>query len=214
MAGSVRPTQFCTVSISAATRPMTEATNQRHNGISAIALMRCAHQCSTPSFAEPSPIARPSGERIRDAIMSGDPASYPGDPGNQSQHGGRPDDNPAANIGRFEIERMAGVPDEVTDAIAQMVEHRQGPAEQQQEADPGAEEILNAFIGLRPRSGGNQPPYEQDRPGTQSHTGSAMEDRHDGGELPSVDLKVRRKRLVGGSHYAIPDFPLRSAAVN
>src|SRR5205807_3770604 len=173
MAGSGRPTQFCTVSISAPTRPMTEATNQRLNGTSAIAVMRCAHQCSTPSFAEPSPIARPSGERIRDAIISGNPASYPGDPGNQSEDGGRPDDNPTTNIGRSEIERMAGVPDEVTDAIAQMIEQRQGPAEQQQEPDPGAEEILDAFIGLRPGSGGNQPPHEQDRAGAQRHAGSA-----------------------------------------
>src|ERR1700746_1560142 len=188
MAGSGRPTQFCTVSISAPTRPMTEATNQRLNGTSAIAVMRCAHQCSTPSFAEPSPIARPSGERIRDAItsgnpacqepgMSGNPASYSGDPGYQSQHGGRPDDNPPTNIGRFEIERMAGVPDEVTDAIAQMIEQRQCPAEQQQEPDPGAEEILDAFIGLRPGSGGNQPPHEQDRPGAQRRAGSAVENR-------------------------------------
>src|ERR1700730_1055908 len=211
MAGSGRPTQFCTVSISAPTRLMTEATNQRLNGTSAIAVMRCVHQCATRSSAEPSPIARPSGERIRDAIMSGNPAcqetrhvrkpgmsgnpacqetrhvrkpgmsgnpaSDPGDPGNQSQDGGRPDDNPPTNIGRFEIERMAGVPDEATDAIAQMIEQRQGAAEQEQEPDPGTEEILDTFIGLRPGSGGNQPPQEQDRPGAQRNAGSAVEDR-------------------------------------
>src|SRR3984893_1295153 len=211
MAGSGRPTQFCTVSISAPTRLMKEATNQRLNGTSAIAVMRCAHQCSTPSFAEPSPIARPSGERIRDAIMSGNlacqetwhvrkpgmsgnpacqetrhvrkpgmsgnPASYPGDPGNQSQDGGRPDDNPPTNKGQFKIARMPGSPDEVTDAIAQMIEQRHGPAEQQQEPDPGTEEILDIFIGLRPGSGSNQPPHEQDRPGAQRHAGSAGEDR-------------------------------------
>jgi hypothetical protein len=27
-----------------------------------------------------------------------------------------------------------------------------------------------------------------------------VEDRQDGGELPAIDLKVRRKRPVGGSH--------------
>src|SRR5690242_19516080 len=132
MAGSGRPTQFCTVSISAPTRLTIEATNHRLNGTSAIAVTRCAHQWSTPSFAEPSPIARPSGERIRDAIISGNPASYSGYPGNQSEDCGRPDDDPATNIGRFEIERMTGVPDEVPDAIAQVIEQRQRPAEQQQ----------------------------------------------------------------------------------
>src|SRR6202030_4695646 len=97
MAGSGRLTQFCTVSISAPTRLMKEATNQRLNGTSATAVMRCIHQCSTPSFAEPSPIARPSGEHIRDVIMSGNPARYPGDPGNKGQHARRPDDDPTAD---------------------------------------------------------------------------------------------------------------------
>src|SRR3954465_2161186 len=127
MAGSGRPTQFCTVSISAPTRPMTEATNQRLNGTSAIAVTRCAHQCSTPSLAEPSPIARPSGERIRDAIISGDPARDPGNPRGESQHTGRPEDYPPAEIGRFEVEGVTGVPNEMADAVAQMVEQRHGP---------------------------------------------------------------------------------------
>src|SRR6516162_3259331 len=167
MAGSGRPTQFCTVSMSAPTRLMTEATNQRVNGTSAIAVMRWAHQCSTPSFAEPSPIARPSGERIRDAIISGDPARYPGNPGNQSQRGGRADDNPTAEIGRFEVEGVAGIPDEMTDAVALVIKQRNGPAEQQQESDPGTEKILDAFIGFRPGSSGHQPPHKQNSSGTQ-----------------------------------------------
>src|SRR5215469_726206 len=197
MAGSGRPTQFCTVSMSAPTRLMTEATNQRVNGTSAIAVMRWDHQCSTPSFAEPSPIARPSGERIRDAIISGNPASYPGDPGNQSQRSCRADDNPAAEIGRFEVESVAGIPDEMTDAVAQVIKQRNRPTEQQQEPDPGTEKILDPFIGLRPGGGGHQPPDEQNGSRAQRHAGGAVEDRQNGGELPSIDLKVRRKRPVG-----------------
>src|SRR5215471_17067653 len=202
MAGSGRPTQFCTVSMSAPTRLMTEATNQRVNGTSAIAVMRWAHQCSTPSFAEPSPIARPSGERIPDAIISGDPARYPGNPGNQSQRGGRADDNPPAEIGRFEVEGVAGVPDEMTDAVAQVIKQRNGPAEQQQKSDPRTKKILDAFVGLRPGSGRHEPPDEEDCSGAQSQTGGAVEDRQHRGELPSVDLKMRRQRPVGGSHLS------------
>src|SRR5215469_17715259 len=130
MAGSGRPTQFCTLSISAPTRLMTDATNQRLNGTSATAVMRWTHQCSTPSFAEPSPIARPSGERIRVAIISRNPAGDPGDPGNQRQHPRRPDDDPPADIDGFEVERMAGIPDEMTDAVAQVIEQRRRPTEQ------------------------------------------------------------------------------------
>src|SRR5436190_11518480 len=102
---------------SAPIRPITPLTNHRLNGTSAIAVIRCAHQCSTPSFAEPNPIARPSGERIRDAIMSGNPARDPGDPRSQGQDGGSRDNRPSPDIGRFEVESVAGVPDEVTDAV-------------------------------------------------------------------------------------------------
>src|SRR5215469_5584022 len=170
---------------------MIEATNQRHNGTSAIAVRRWAHQCWTPSFAEPRPIARPIGERICDAVMSRYPAGDPGNPGNQGQRGCRAGDDPAPEIGRLEVEGMARVPDEVSDAVAQVVEQRHGPAEQQQQPNPGPEEILGAFKGLRPGGGGDQPPYEQDRSGAERYARSAVKDRHDGSELPPVDLKVR-----------------------
>src|SRR5260370_3717580 len=163
---------------------MTAATNHRVSGTSATAVMRCIHQCSTPSFAEPSPIARPSGERIRDAIMSGNPARDPGDPGNKGQHAGRPDDDPAADIHGFEVERVTGVQDEVTDAIAQMIEQRHRPAEQQQEPEPRTEEILDTFINLRPRSGGDEPPHQKDSASAQHYPGGTVENGEDGGELP------------------------------
>src|SRR6516162_10324734 len=86
-----------------------------------------------------------------------------------------------------------------------MIEQRDGPAEQQQEPEPGTEEVLHTFKGLGPRSGGDQPPNEQKRAGAQHYPGGPVEDRQDGGELPAIDLKVRRKRPVGGSHAtAIP----------
>src|ERR1700750_2009957 len=98
------------------------------------------------------------------------------DPGDHAQDGGRSDDNPAPQIGRFKVESMAGVPDEVTDAVAQMVENRDGPAEQQQQPNPGAEEILDAFIGLRSSGSGDQPPHEQNRPRSKRYPGGAMHD--------------------------------------
>src|SRR5215467_9989129 len=89
-----------------------------------------------------------------------------------------------------------------------MIEQREGPAEQQQEPEPGTKEVLHAFKGLGPRSGGDQPPDEQNRAGAQHYPGGPVEDRQYGGELPAIDLKVRRKRPVGGSHAtAIPALP-------
>src|SRR4051794_30859274 len=51
---------------------MTEITNHSDSGTSAIDEMRCHHQWSTPSLAEPSPIARPNGDFIWGDFISGD----------------------------------------------------------------------------------------------------------------------------------------------
>src|SRR4051794_2215219 len=51
---------------------MTETTNHSDSGTSAIDEMRCHHQWSTPSLAEPSPIARASGDFIGGDFIGGD----------------------------------------------------------------------------------------------------------------------------------------------
>ena len=52
---------------------MIDATNQRVSGTSATAVTRCTRQCWEPFFAEPSPIARPRGERKERAIHQSHP---------------------------------------------------------------------------------------------------------------------------------------------
>ena len=37
---------------------------------------------------------------------------------------------------------MAGIPDQMPDAVAQMIEQRRAPAEQQNDPEPGAEKIV------------------------------------------------------------------------
>src|SRR5271155_2738329 len=150
IAGSGRPTHSWTVSKSAPTRPINAITNHRTSGTSAAAVTRCSSQCSTPSFADPRPIARPSGERIRDAAISADPARDPGDPGNHGQDRRRGDDDPAADVGGFEVKGMTGIPDQMPDTVAQMIEQRRAPAEQQDDPEPGADEIGDGAVGLRP----------------------------------------------------------------
>jgi hypothetical protein len=80
------------------------------------------HVAVLGSFAEPKPTARPSGERIHVAAISGGPVGNPGDPGDHCQQGRSANDQPAAEIGRPEVERMPGIPDEMPDAVAQVIE--------------------------------------------------------------------------------------------
>src|SRR5579875_249434 len=104
---------------------ITPTTNHTASGTSATAVSRCSHHCPTPDLAEPSPTARPSGERMCGSGMLMPPAADP--------------DRPAADIGGFEIEGVSGVPDEMPKAVAQVIGQRGGPPEQQHEPDPRAE---------------------------------------------------------------------------
>src|SRR6516225_1990434 len=136
IAGIGVETQSRTVSISAPISRMIAITNHTLSGTNAAAVMRCSHQCSTPSFAEPRPSARPSGERIRLVIISVDPVDDRGDPGDHCQHCRSANHEPAAEIGRLEVKRLPGIPDQMPDAIAQVIEQPCGPAEQQQQPNP------------------------------------------------------------------------------
>src|SRR5438270_9523438 len=137
-------------------------TNQTVSGTSARALTRCRHQCATPSLAEPRPIARPSGERIGawvwGSAMSIRPMRNADHPCNDGQDGGDGEHRPAAGINAVQLEPMAGVPPQMPDAVAQVIEQREAPAEQQYEADPGAEKALDPGIWIWPIGGGPQPP--------------------------------------------------------
>src|SRR5215469_11880773 len=95
---------------------------------------------------------------------------------------------------------MAGIPDEMPDAVAQMVEQRRAPAEQQYDPEPRAEKILHGVIGVRTARSRDEPPHEQYPAEAQGDAGGAVEDRHHRCELPAVNLKVRRQRPLGGSH--------------
>src|SRR5882724_2111506 len=103
---------------------MTAMTNHTVSGTSASAVTRCAHQCSTPSLAEPSPIARLNGERMRGvgvAILSA-PMGDAGDPGDRGQRRGPGNDRPAAGIDALEVEAVPRVPPQMPQPVAQVIE--------------------------------------------------------------------------------------------
>src|SRR4051795_7317708 len=108
-AGTGLSSQNTTVSRSAPTSRMTELTNHSESGTSAIDETRCHHQCSTPSFAEPSPMARPSGDlrwgdlRGGSAILRS-PLRDADDPGHDGQDCGADEHRPAAEIDAAQVE--------------------------------------------------------------------------------------------------------------
>src|SRR5579863_1249684 len=122
---------------------MTAMTNHSTSGTSAIAVTRWAHQCSTPSLAEPSPIARPKGDLIggrrRGVAISPSPMGNADNPRDRGQHDGRGDHGPAAGIDAAQFEAAPAIPPQMPQPVAQVIEQRNGPAEQQHPADPRAE---------------------------------------------------------------------------
>src|ERR1700687_5762551 len=101
---------------------MTAITNHSASGTSAIAVTRWAHQCSTPCLAEPSPIARANGERMRGVAISSAPVGNADDPGNRGQYDGCADHGPAAGIDALQVEAAPGIPPQMPQPVAQVIE--------------------------------------------------------------------------------------------
>src|SRR5690606_23442575 len=117
-------TVACAKSSSAAS----ENANHRPRSTSAAALTRCTHQCSTPPLAEPSPKTRFNGvTRLK---------TFPSDDRDPCvDHGGCDgdrDDGPPACADLPAIETESEIPDQVTNAVRQVIEEaKHGRGERQ-----------------------------------------------------------------------------------
>src|SRR5882724_5884610 len=111
-----------------------EMANHTTSGMSAMAVSRCAHQWPTPSLAEPRPRARARGV-LRSSMRASLDQPEAEDPrqGRGDQRDG--DHNPAAAIGVLELEAITCVPEQVPDAVAEMIEGAEQPAAQDDAAD-------------------------------------------------------------------------------
>src|SRR5207248_2566154 len=160
----------------------------------ATAITRSSHHDSTPSLADPSPRARPSGERMRrclSIILSGQNRTT--DPGGYGKHGARRHDNPPGGVDGAELKAATGVPQQMPDASAKVQEEAKDAADEQNLSEQGLHEVLHDGIGLRSGGGRSQPRDQRDGVNAQRDTGQPMGEGQDGGELWPVDLKVRRE---------------------
>ena len=69
-------------------------------------------------------------------------------------------DCPSRNVDRPKLEARDGVPDEMTDATAQMKEESEGAAERHDLADPGFDHALNNAIAPGTSNGRAQPDHQ------------------------------------------------------
>src|SRR5258708_5824396 len=186
-----------------------EMANHTTSGMSAMAVSRWAHQCPTPSLAEPRPRARARGV-LRSSMRAALDQPEADDPRQGRGEKRDDDDGPAAAIGVLELEAVGRVPEQVPDAVAEMIEGAEQPAAQDDADGDRGVEALEQRIGARASRRVDHPGREIERPDSERDAGRAMQDRQDRRELPLVDLKMGRQRPVGrpigDAHRARPLF--------
>ena len=98
-----------------------------------------------------------------------------------------------------ELEPVAHVPEQVTDAVAGVVGKRPGGTDPDEVPDPGCGETVHELEILLARRGRQQPPNRQRQTSGQGHAGHPVKDRHDHVDQGTVDLEMRRKWSIVGA---------------
>ena len=127
------PATRCTTPKSSDGRASNEKKNHRVSGISATALTRCAHQCPRavsggPGAEHPSQGAAQTHRRPK-CHSASHTAQRQAD---RTEHG-----EPAAGVPLRALEPDARIPEQMPHAVQQMIEEREGPADEQRESDGG-----------------------------------------------------------------------------
>jgi hypothetical protein len=81
---------------------------------------------------------------------------------------------------------VAGIPNEMTDAVAQVIEEGHRPAEQQHKADRRNEKRMGGHKQLAAGRYGDEPPNEQDGADCQRDAREPMKDRERRGDLEAI----------------------------
>ena len=199
------------MSRSAPASPMTAMTNHSVSGTSAIAVIRCPTSARRPPWPSrarsPGPAA--SASAIHRAMSAGSAISAVPSatmPATQATtvrtavaaSTAQPPDRRCAVRGRGRYP--------TTDAACRCTDGRTARRSSRTAAtgrSTSREIPAPLGIGFRPVGGGDQPPHQQDRADAQRDPGSAVQDRQHRGQLPAIDLEMRRQRPRVRSHADI-----------
>src|SRR5262245_28144237 len=111
-----------------------------------IAVSRWRLQWPTPARAAPSPRTLAIGDRVLITVVSAGGREH--EPDQDGRRAGETEHSQPGAIGDGRVEAVAGVPDQMTDAVAQVEEQDEGVDEQDQQAEPGVHRRLQGGEGI------------------------------------------------------------------
>src|SRR6266850_2948413 len=132
----------------------------------ASAVLRCTRHSAKPSRALPRWRTRRSTFSSRSAVAFDKERVFAiatslgqqyVEPGEYGQHDGRGEHGVAAAIGVGDLEAVAGIPGEMPDAAAQVIEERDRPAKQKQHPDRRSDESMGRCKQFATRRDGDEP---------------------------------------------------------
>src|ERR1700730_4549465 len=171
--------------------------------MSASAVLRCTRHSRSPSRALPRWRTRRSTFSSRSAValdkervfaIAASLGQQYIEPGKHRQYDGRGEHGVAAAIGIADLEAVAGIPSEVPNAAAQVIEERDRPAEQQQYPDRRGNKRVRRREHLAASGHRDQPPGEEDRAHDQRNAGQPVQDRQDRRDLKTVPIRKHEWR--------------------
>src|SRR5690606_9506815 len=117
-------------------------------------------------------------------------------------HAGGDEGGDPAFLNRVDLEPVADVPEEMPDAVEEMVPECCERQDEDQTADPRGQEPVDAGEMLRRRSGREKPAHDHDGGENEADPGGAMRERQRGMELEPIVLPEHegRKRSVAAVH--------------
>jgi len=128
---------------------------------------------------------------------------YPG-PGRSGQHDAAGNRQPARTHELGNLVTESGILDQVPDAVAEVIEQRPAPAEQQHHPDRAADDALEAVEAIFAGGKLQQAADHQQAADREGDAGGAMRDGGHHLHLLAVDLQMRGKRSLLLCHGGYP----------